>query len=141
MDLILILILLAVFLLPSFFMMRNQRKRQAEIQTLQNSLNIGDRVVTAAGLHGTVAGIRETEVDLELSPGVEVTMEKMAVVRHATPAGEVPGAPGQLGQSGQPGEAQPGMYPDRYNDGHPENPQNPGNPDERGDYGHPENPR
>lgn len=135
MDLILILILLAVFLLPSFFMMRNQRKRQAEIQTLQNSLNFGDRVVTASGLHGTVVGIRETEIDLELSPGVEVTMEKMAVVRHAVPAGEVPGA------AGQPGVAQPDQYPEQYNDGHPENPQNPGNPDERGDYGHPENPR
>lgn len=125
MEILLLLLLLAVFLLPSFFMMRTQRKRQAEIQNLQNSLNVGDRVVTASGFHGTITAIRETEVDLELSPGVEATMEKMGVVRHAIPAGQFPGA------TGQPGAMQPGSSAGDYQI-HPENRPRPEQSDEFG---------
>lgn len=137
MEFLLILLLLAVFVLPSFFMMRTQRKRQAEVQQLQNSLSFGDEVVTASGLHGTVTAIRETEVQLALAPGVEVTMEKMAVIRHAHDqnqqrpgdAGEYPGQhPAQgtedprgfraEGDAGGRNESEDG---DRRDGDHPEN--------------------
>ncbi len=146
MDLLLIIILLAVFLLPSFFMMRSQRRRQAEIQNLQNSLVVGARVVTASGVHGTVTAVRETEVDLEVSPGVEVTLERIAIVRHLTP---VTGLPEAADQPGAVPPAQPGAYdggfqhPENHpeNQGFPEGPVNPEDRDDQGDQGLPGNPR
>ena len=137
MEFLLILLLLAVFVLPSFFMMRTQRKRQAEIQQLQNSLSFGDQVVTASGLHGTVTAIRETEVVLTLAPGVDVTMEKMAVIRHAHDQNQqLPGAAGGY----------PGQYPaqgtedprDFRAEGDTGGQNGPGDEDRR-DGGHPEN--
>lgn len=82
MEIGLLLILLLVFLLPSFLMMRKQRRNQAEIQGFQNSLQLGERVVTVSGLHGAIVNVRETEIDLEIAPGVVVTLEKMSVVRN-----------------------------------------------------------
>lgn len=82
MEILLLVILLLVFLLPSFLMMRKQKRNQAEIQTFQNSLRPGDKVVTVSGLHGTVTAIAETSVILEVAPGIDITMEKMSVVRY-----------------------------------------------------------
>ncbi|MGP6173051.1 preprotein translocase subunit YajC [Corynebacterium sp. A21] len=82
MEIVLLIILLLVFLLPSFLMMRKQRRNQAEIQGFQNNLQLGERVVTVSGLHGAIVSVRETEIDLEIAPGVMVTLEKMSVVRN-----------------------------------------------------------
>ncbi|RNE49261.1 preprotein translocase subunit YajC [Corynebacterium alimapuense] len=86
MDFLLLLLILAVFILPSFFMMRTQRKRQAELQNMQSSLLIGDKVVTVSGIHGTVVGMSETELDIEIAAGVVVLMDRIAVLREAEPA-------------------------------------------------------
>lgn len=82
MDFVLILILLLVFLLPSLLMARKQRRNQATIQSYQDSLQPGERVVTVSGLHGTVTSVRPTEIDLEIAPGVVIILEKMSVVRN-----------------------------------------------------------
>lgn len=79
---ILLIPLLLLFLLPSFLMMRKQRRNQAEIQAFQSGLQPGDQVVIASGLHGTIVSIGERDVQLELAPGVPVTVEKMAVIRY-----------------------------------------------------------
>ncbi|RSZ61631.1 preprotein translocase subunit YajC [Corynebacterium hylobatis] len=96
MDLLLLLLILAVFILPSVFMMRSQRKRQAEVQGMQAALKMGDRVVTVSGIHGTIVGVRDTELDIELAPGMVVVMDRIAVLRQAEPSA----APGALGASG-----------------------------------------
>lgn len=77
-------------------MMRTQRKRQAEVQSMQAALTMGDRVVTVSGIHGTIVGVRDTELDVELAPGTVVVMDRIAVLRQAEPAA----APGALGASG-----------------------------------------
>src|SRR3712207_8592815 len=46
---------------------------QAQAQAMQQSLTPGTPVMTTAGLHGTVAGLSDTTVDLEIAPGVVVT--------------------------------------------------------------------
>lgn len=82
MDIVLLILLLLVFLLPSLLMARKQRRNQAEIKNYQDSLHPGERVVTVSGLHGTIVSIRPTEIDLEIAPGVVITLEKMSVVRN-----------------------------------------------------------
>ena len=75
MDLVIFLPLLIVMGAFMFFASRRQRKAmQATID-----LQIGDRVHTTSGLQGTITGITDDNVDLEIAPGVVTTWMKLAV--------------------------------------------------------------
>ncbi len=73
-----IIMMVVLFAIMWFFMIRPQQKRQKEIQKFQNSLAEGTPVVTGGGLYGTVkkidlaAGI----VDVEIAKGVVVRVDK-----------------------------------------------------------------
>ena len=68
-------ILLALAVLLLFVLPARQRKRMQEQQkALQDSLSIGSPVMTTSGLHGTVAGLGDKTVDIEIAPGVVVTL-------------------------------------------------------------------
>jgi preprotein translocase subunit YajC len=96
-PLIMIGLLVVLIVLPA-----RQRKKMQERQTeMQNSLAVGTPVMTTAGLHGSVAGLGEKTVDLEISPGVVVTFARQAILEVRKPAVETPasgddtpGAPG-----------------------------------------------
>lgn len=84
MDLLLLLAVFALFLIPSFLMMRKQRTHQAEMARMQAALAPGDYVVTGAGIHCRIVELGETTVDVELAPGTVVTMERIAVMRNVS---------------------------------------------------------
>lgn len=65
-----------------FYMLliRPQRKAQKEQQARINALQPGDKIITNAGLHGSIRKVGDTSVDVEIAPGVVVTIEKAAVV-------------------------------------------------------------
>jgi preprotein translocase subunit YajC len=101
-------ILLALAILLLFVLPARQRKRaQQQQQDLQNSLTIGTPVMTTAGLHGTVAGLHEKTVELEIAPGVVVTFARPAVMEVRRPAVDSPAPgddnPGAPGTPGTPG--------------------------------------
>ncbi|MBM7864914.1 preprotein translocase subunit YajC [Lentzea nigeriaca] len=74
----LLLVLLAV---PLFLSARKQKRAMAEQQSLQNSLEPGDKVMTTSGLYGTVADAsHDTTIDIEISEGV-VTRWLRAAIR------------------------------------------------------------
>ena len=81
MELVFLVLILLVFTLPTFLMMRAQRKRQAQIEQLQASIQPGDRVVNVSGFHGTVVATAAETLDLEIAPGTVVTMERAGVMR------------------------------------------------------------
>lgn len=85
MDIIFIVVIFALLFIPSILMMRRQRRQQSEVASMQASLQPGHAVVTSAGMHGTIDSLTETTVDVELAPGVVVTMEKVAIMRSADP--------------------------------------------------------
>ena len=91
------LALLAVllFVLPA----RQRRTMQARAQKLQESLTVGTPVMTTSGIHGTVAGLAEKTVDLEIAPGVVVTVVRAAILEIRQPVTGIPGddAPGAAG--------------------------------------------
>ena len=93
------LALLAVllFVLPA----RQRRTMQAKAQKLQESLTVGAPVMTTSGIHGTVARLDETTVDLEVAPGVVVTFVRAAIMEIRQPVTGVPGddAPGSAGSN------------------------------------------
>ncbi|NHD17509.1 MULTISPECIES: preprotein translocase subunit YajC [Actinopolyspora] len=62
-----------------FFQMRKQRKAMSEQQKLQNSLTVGDRVMTTSGLFGTVVDTDDDSLDLEIADGVVTTWLRQAI--------------------------------------------------------------
>ena len=98
------IILLALLAIMLFVLPARQRKRmQAQAQAMQDSLTVGTPVMTTSGLHGTVAALGQTTVDLEIAPGVVVTFARPAIMEIRTPAqtvgdeGTDSGAPGSTG--------------------------------------------
>ncbi len=134
MDFLLLILLLGVFLLPTFFLSRQQKKRQRQVVEMQSALQPGDRVVTAGGMHGEIVSLGESTVEMEIAPGVVGTFERSVIVRHQTPAqtqGFDPtlGVPGTAGTSAQ--EDAPTSWEQSEND----------DPRENGGFEHPENRR
>ncbi len=62
-----------------FLMIRPQQKRMKEHQTLVTSLKNGDEVVTSSGILGTIAGMSEKVVTLEVAKNVQIKVLKSQV--------------------------------------------------------------
>ena len=78
-----LLMMVAIFAIMYFFMIRPQQKRQKEIQKFQNSLAEGTPVVTGGGIYGTVKSIDLTKntVDVKIARDVVVTVDKGSVFK------------------------------------------------------------
>lgn len=76
-----IIMLVAMFAIMYFFMIRPQQNRQKEIRNFQNSLQIGSKVVTGGGIHGEVKKIdlADNTLDLEIAKGVVIKIDKSYV--------------------------------------------------------------
>ncbi|PWW62415.1 preprotein translocase subunit YajC [Actinokineospora spheciospongiae] len=74
------LLLVAVLAIPLILGSRKQKKMAAEQQSLQNSLAVGDRVMTTSGLYGTVSDVSDdATIGIEIAPGYETTWLRQAV--------------------------------------------------------------
>ncbi len=78
-----ILMMVAIFAVMYFFMIRPQQKRQKEIQKFQNELTEGTQVVTGGGVYGTVKSIdlAKGTVDVKIARDVVVTVDKAYVFK------------------------------------------------------------
>ena len=79
MDLAIFVPLLVVMGVFMFFASRKQKKAMQATINLHDSLAVGDEIMTTAGLYGTIAAVSDSKVDVEIAPGVVVTMLKLAV--------------------------------------------------------------
>lgn len=75
-----IMMLLAFVFIFYFLMIRPQQKRQKEHQNMLSSLKKGDKVITNAGIHGTIKEIDGTVFTLQIADNVQVNFEKSAIV-------------------------------------------------------------
>ena len=73
-----LIMMVAIFAIMWFFMIRPQQKKQKEIRKFQNSLAEGTKVVTGGGVYGTVKRIdlQANTVDVEIARGVVITVAK-----------------------------------------------------------------
>lgn len=67
-----------------FFLIRPQKKRMEAQRALIQSVEEGDEVVTIGGLLGTVQGLTDDEMQLEVSPGTSIRVLRSAVARVLT---------------------------------------------------------
>ena len=73
-----LVMMIAIFAIMWFFMIRPQQKRQKEIRNFQNSLREGMNVITGGGIYGTVKRIdlAANKVDVEIARGVVISVDK-----------------------------------------------------------------
>lgn len=72
-------IIIIAFLLLWLIVVRPQRKRQNQQRAMINDLQVGDEVLTAGGIYGTVTRIDEDEVSVEIAPKTEVRVARRAI--------------------------------------------------------------
>jgi len=81
-----ILMIVALFVIFYFFMIRPQQKRQKEIKKFRESLNNGSKIVTAGGIYGTIKDVADTYFLVEISNGVSIRVDKGSVYPSAEEA-------------------------------------------------------
>lgn len=81
-----LLMMVAIFAIMWFFMVRPQQKKQKKIREFQNSLQDGSRVVTGGGIYGTVKRIDQAKniIEVEIARGVVISVDKGYVFADAT---------------------------------------------------------
>ena len=86
-----LIMIVAIFAIMYFFMIRPQQKKQKEIQKFRNSLEPGMEVVTYGGLHGTIKEIDDAKniVVLEIARDVKVKVEKTHLFANAAATQQV----------------------------------------------------
>ena len=73
--------LVLMFVVLYFVMIRPQMKRQQEHKAMIEAVAKGDEIVTAGGFLGKVSKIGDTYIGVELADGLEVQMQRTAVVQ------------------------------------------------------------
>lgn len=73
------IMLIAMFAIMYFFMIRPQNKKQKEIANFRKSLEVNQRVITAGGIYGKIKEVGDDYVILEIADNVKVRIDKNSV--------------------------------------------------------------
>ncbi|MBB4825827.1 preprotein translocase subunit YajC [Sporosarcina luteola] len=76
-----IIMLVVMFAIMWFLLIRPAQKRQKQTRSMQEALKRGDKVITIGGLHGTIDAVDETSVFLKVTDGTTLQFDKQAVGR------------------------------------------------------------
>ena len=92
MDYGFILMMVLMFVMLYFFMIRPENKRKKEAQNLRDSLKVGDVITTIGGIVGTICKVNESTIVIETSADrVRMEFTKWAVSsKNVTPTEEPP---------------------------------------------------
>jgi preprotein translocase subunit YajC len=74
-----IFIIAIAFLLLWLIVVRPQKKRQTQQQQMISELRVGDEVLTAGGIYGTISQIEDDLVTVEIAPSTEVRVARRAI--------------------------------------------------------------
>lgn len=73
--------IIALFVVMYFFMIRPQRKQQKALEKFRSELKRGDKVVTSGGIFGTVDEIKETSVLIKVDGETKLRVAKNSILR------------------------------------------------------------
>lgn len=65
-----------------FLVVRPQRRQMAAHRALVATLSVGDGVITTGGIHGTIRGLTDDAVELEIATGVVIRVARGAIAGH-----------------------------------------------------------
>ncbi len=78
-----IIMIVLMFVVFYFFMIRPQMKKQKEMKKFRDSITNGDKVITAGGIYGKVKDVKENTITLEIADNVRITIDKGSVFPNA----------------------------------------------------------
>lgn len=71
--------LILMFVIFYFLLIRPQQKKQKEMREMLKNLKRGDRIVTGGGIYGRIESITDDKVNVEIAPGVVITVMRSYV--------------------------------------------------------------
>lgn len=75
-----LILMVALFAVLIFMMFRGRKKQAAQQEKLKNNTVPGAKVMTNSGIFGTVVGVdAEDRVQVEVAPGVVLTLHRQAI--------------------------------------------------------------
>lgn len=80
------IMLIAMFAIMYFFMIRPQNKKQKEIANFRKALQVNQRVITAGGIYGIIKEVNDNDVVLEIAHNVRITIDKNSIYAAANDA-------------------------------------------------------
>jgi preprotein translocase subunit YajC len=92
--------ILVVLVLLWFLLIRPRQRQLRKQQSEVARLEVGDEILTAGGIYGTVTAVDGDEVLVRIAPELEVRVARRAVAGVLTEKGE----PSELEPPGEPGE-------------------------------------
>ncbi len=87
-DLAALLPLVAILALFWFMVIRPQQRRQKEVNALQSSVHVGQRVMMSSGVFGTITSITDDRATLLVAPGTEIEIARAAIAKVDAPAAD-----------------------------------------------------
>jgi preprotein translocase subunit YajC len=75
----LIFMIIAIFAVMYFLMIRPQQRQKRQQQSMLSRLTKGDKVITAGGIHATVAGVKDSTVIVKIAENVKVEMNRSSI--------------------------------------------------------------
>ena len=70
-----------LFVIMYFFMIRPQQKKQKQLREMRNTLQKGDKVITAGGIYGTINEIKDQYVLLEIDNNVKIRVDRSTIYK------------------------------------------------------------
>lgn len=68
-----------IFAIFYFLLIRPQQKKQKEQREMLTNLKVGDRVITNAGIYGSIAKLSEKNATIQIADGVKIKMARSAI--------------------------------------------------------------
>lgn len=78
-----LIMMVAIFAIMYFFMIRPQNKKQKEIMNFRKNLEVGQEVISTGGIYGKVKAIEDNVVVLEIASGVKIRIDKNSIYANA----------------------------------------------------------
>lgn len=80
----LLIMMVLVFAVMWLLMIRPQQKRQKELNKFRNTLETGQKVITAGGIYGKIKEVKEAYVLVEIDNNVSIRIDKSMIMKDPT---------------------------------------------------------
>lgn len=78
-----LIMMVAIFAIMYFFMIRPQNKKQKEIANFRKNLEVGQAVITAGGIYGKIKEIEDNAVIVEIASSVKIKVDRNSIYADA----------------------------------------------------------
>lgn len=82
-DFSFLIMMLVIFAIMYFFMIRPQNKKQKEIANFRKNLEVGQSVITAGGIYGKIKELEDNAIIVEIASGVKIKVDRNSIYADA----------------------------------------------------------